>query len=82
MVKWLYITHVLLHFLYKNICHIYYVKVSEKLCNYYQLCKKGEHIKVAEEINSIRLPEMNMKCEVGNDDVEMQENGVSFFAYV
>ncbi|XP_028405438.1 pre-rRNA-processing protein TSR2 homolog [Dendronephthya gigantea] len=51
-------------------------KVSEKLCHYYQLCKKGEHVKVAEEMNSIRLPKMNVKYEDGNnDDVEMQENG-------
>lgn len=54
-------------------------KVSEKLCNYYHLCKKGEHFKVAEEIKSIRLPQINVKCEDINndDDMEIQENGVS-----
>ena len=43
------------------------------------MCKKGQHLKVAEEIKSIQLPEMNVKCEdISNGDcMEIQENGVS-----
>ena len=54
------------------------LKVSEKLCNYYDMCKKGDHLKVAEEIKSIQLPKMKIKCEdisIG-DGMEIQENGV------
>jgi hypothetical protein len=57
-------------------------KVAEKLCNYYDLCKKGQHLKVAEEINSISLPKMNVKYEDKDADMEVQENGVSPTLYV
>ena len=50
-------------------------KVSEKLCNFYDLCKKGQHFKVAEEINSISLPKMNVRYEDKDDDMEVHENG-------
>lgn len=54
-------------------------KVAEKLCHYYLLCKKGEHFAVAEEIESIKLPKVNVTCGDGyNDkDMEIEENGVS-----
>ena len=40
------------------------------------MCKKGEHLKVAEEIKSIKLPKMNVTCEDGENEMELQENGV------
>ena len=54
-------------------------KVAQKLCNYYKLCKNGEHSSVTEEIMSVKLPKLNVKygdCN-GDNEMELSEHGVS-----